>query len=290
MQVLYINLASAPARNAKFRRAFENCEFSDWHMRRIEAVPREDPRVSEVTGSIKPVEKACYLSHLLSLRQSLDVKGHVLIAEDDTVYATETEARLQVVIESIAPDQWDVIFTHVAILDAVEMPRILKARIALEMNNAVQLLSLKNLPLVYSGAMSYLVNERSKSRLLALMDKGDLHLAFDLVLRALVWTGTVNGFLTLPFLSTVSDEADYSLLDRSDTNLRDRLCNAFQQMMWAGPRDNQLIRSKFADIGPDRVDDDVATLARILELLMSMQKSDHLRIPPEQAQSVLEIK
>ena len=95
MDVFYINLAQQAERRAFVEDSFRAGNDRDWRLHRIEAITPRTPGVSGMAGTIRDVEKACFLSHIEAVRASRAHDGHALIAEDDIQFGQKSFATVE---------------------------------------------------------------------------------------------------------------------------------------------------------------------------------------------------
>src|SRR5262245_55728131 len=86
MECFFINLENQAERRDFLRDNFARHKAQGWFLNRIAAVGVDQLARSPVPGLIRETEKACFLSHKLALRESLEAPGHALILEDDALF------------------------------------------------------------------------------------------------------------------------------------------------------------------------------------------------------------
>jgi GR25 family glycosyltransferase involved in LPS biosynthesis len=84
---VFINLPAAEDRRRSIEASFDAAQTDGWSLHRFEALGPDD--VADVPGALSPAEKACFASHRTALGQHLDGDDHVLIVEDDAVFAPQ---------------------------------------------------------------------------------------------------------------------------------------------------------------------------------------------------------
>jgi hypothetical protein len=94
-----------------------------------------------------------------------------------------------------------------------------------------QVIDLKGLSLY--GATAYIVNSRSKEKMLGLIDGlSSYELPYDIQLRNWVDTGYLKAGVTFPFLTTLSSHSDHSTIQSENSQMADRVLNAYRRLIW----------------------------------------------------------
>ncbi len=230
MHCFYINLDSAAARRASIEASFGRIKASGWTLERFPALTAQHVEGLGVPGALRPAEKACLLSHRAALARSLDVDGHAFILEDDTVFSDKTAAVLELLLAQAAPS-WDIFFTDIAVGSIAGMIDLLLLKQRISRPGVMKVLNLRELP--FFGSSAYVVNQRSKRKLLAALDAiTSFDVAYDLVLRQLVNQGHLVAHLVFPFLTTVGDHADSSAIQLKTGQQADFISNLFRKLIW----------------------------------------------------------
>lgn len=165
--------------------------------------------------SYSPGKLGCWLSHLNALETSLDHNHHAHVLEDDFVFTKVFKSfheNFHSHIRSLG--EWDVIFCDLDIAgmhNVSTMAALIKRVSELEKSNRIALDPAK--PIYAAGNSSYIINKRSKEKVYSLMKAGfESGLPNDLLLRKLVRENKVKAFVTLPFVTTVSDDFNESTI------------------------------------------------------------------------------
>jgi GR25 family glycosyltransferase involved in LPS biosynthesis len=276
IDVFYINLANSAGRRKSVEQSFYACNFSeDWKLHRQEAFGATSPDVLAKAGSISAPLKGNWLSHVECAKQALAQGGnsHALIIEDDTVFANNIEYFLTTLVESLPSDVWDVIYIDAIISDAADMHWFFKLRNKFIRDNCLNIIPLKRNRRCFVGASAYLVNKLSLRKFVTMVDIHSMPFAYDLYLRNLVQLGMLKGFMTFPFLTTMSRFADETTVDyTSDRHLQEVFFwNAFRRLVWIGSGEPD---ERVAE-GEKITTNDVKRLQDIVSPLLSLQMGWH---------------
>lgn len=249
IDIHFINMDAAPERRFMVEQSFAASAFSSrWMLHRFAAVDAASSLVQQTPGKLSGPYKGNFLSHLNCVRQSLRSDKHLFMLEDDTQFCKHTGPLLERVIDSLPEDSWDVIHPEISLLSATDYPRFYKIRQALDHKDKVKLIDLEEFPHPYTGSGSYIVNRRSKIKLIQLIEysvnqaQGRLDTPYDLYLRAFLKSKCLNGLLTVPFLTAPSIHADMTQApwgseDPSQEHAKQlhlQLSNGFRRLVWIG--------------------------------------------------------
>ena len=87
MNIYYINLDSAHARRANIEQNLGAFAGRDFEIKRVQAYDTCFVEKNGIHGTIRPAEKACFLSHIKAIKMSCEDPGPSLIVEDDVISA-----------------------------------------------------------------------------------------------------------------------------------------------------------------------------------------------------------
>jgi GR25 family glycosyltransferase involved in LPS biosynthesis len=176
-------------------------------------------------------------------------KGHLHILEDDALLpkdaATSFEAMLRDA-DTNYPD-WDIILTEISLQIDVTLFQILaKNKQIYRETGQVGLFTLKPAP--FAGTSSLFINQRSIDKYLKLIaGKWTEGIPIDIYLRSLIRKGALNGYVTFPFLTSLSEHT-------TDSNIQGPL-NLSRQVM------NLYRRATFKDADLKSLGDELNQLA-----------------------------
>jgi GR25 family glycosyltransferase involved in LPS biosynthesis len=170
-----------------------------------------------------PSKLGCWLSHLDIMERSLDHDSHQHILEDDfefTAVFKNFHDNFDRHASTLA--EWDIVFCDVDLANmhnVSEMGKLIQRTSSLERSRKISFESAEKL--YAAGNSSYIINKDSKQKVYSLMKKGlESGLPNDLYLRKLIRQGDVKACVTLPFVTTVSEDFNDSTIlgDISQTN------------------------------------------------------------------------
>jgi len=267
MKYLYINLDAAADRRAFVEGNFAACSHRAPAIERVSAIDIATVEANDVPGSNSSGEKACYLSHLKALRQSLEHDEDVLIAEDDVLFSPASTPAIEGVPPAFEGQDWDVVFTDIC----VPRPRAMVHLFGL-VKQARQKGELYYLPLkgdfFFAGATSYIVNRHSKRKLLDLMEQQPLDRPYDLGVRDQIATGKLTAYVILPFATSLSKHGDSSQIQADSFAPTEFAWNSFRRLMWQG-RDLSALLADARKIDADFHDDESEVFSTILKAVLS---------------------
>jgi len=202
--------------------------------------------------------------------------GVVLIAEDDMRFGQRSFAAIDNALAKIPPENWDIIFTDISVTnihvmtDLLLMRRQAMPRGEGESRNPMQaapfgLVNLARMP--FAASVGYVVNANSKSKLLGLIGgSGPLEFPYDIFLQRAVQAGQLRGFVTFPFATTLSRDAENSQIH--NPRLDEAATTAFRRLMWL-ERDIGEADATIAAVTAGASDPETATFLKILSVFLS---------------------
>lgn len=230
----YINLDSAELRRKNLEASWAKHGSPLWDFSRFRALDVEYVKQREIPGSLKPVEKACFLSHKQVIKEHLELGSNqaLLVLEDDALLGKSSCAMIDQFLTHRAPFEWDLIYTDVGINLIESMLLFAKLRHKLTQEKQVSCL---DLPKAYFFASTaYVLNPKSIKKIYDLIDQeGSLDYAYDNVLMKLIQAGKIKAFTFFPFLTSVNELADSSQIQIKDQkSLVDSVLHLFRRIMW----------------------------------------------------------
>lgn len=267
MDVYYINLDAAADRRRSIELGFAEYRGTAGCLTRVPAVDVERVRADAVPGKIRDGEKGCLLSHRQAIELACADGRNALVVEDDAQFGPNTFMLLDKLEQML--NDYDIVFTDIGVGTVSDMVQLYLRRRELLAQGAFELRDLKGL--FFFGTTAYVVNARSRDRLLALIDGlPALDLPYDLQLRHWIDSGALKAGLAFPFLTTVSGHADESDIQLSDLQITDAVCNAFRRLVWADfgrvPGNPIALLDR---LGDDYFDVQTLYLARIMSVMLS---------------------
>jgi hypothetical protein len=132
----------------------------------------------------------------------------------------------------------------------------------------------------WGGAAAYLVNRHAKDKIADLLDMDPIQNAYDMVLRHFATNLNLQAHILFPFLTTISAEADKSLVRRDGSNPMEMiLYHYFRKLVWIGaentPEALDRMAAEIKELSAvwlsDRMSGEAVALSAILAPLLSAQ-------------------
>ena len=231
VKCFFINLDRATSRRETIQRTFSSLKPRDLRLERFAAIDVAHVREKNVQGKLTEVEKACFLSHSTIVKANTKQNENVWILEDDQTFSAKTFGLVSNFFETKSQDlEWDLMYTDVGISSIGVMADLFRYRRDLMRKNSIECLNLQKMP--FFGATSYIINRKSIAKIASFMEETTLDIPYDLLLRKLIYEGKLNGFVTFPFLTTDSDEAANSSIQKSEFAQTDLIWSLFRRLTW----------------------------------------------------------
>lgn len=265
MQCIYINLDAATARREQIERSFAERAAPGWTLRRQRAVPAAE--AADLPGRLRAAEKACLTSHRLAVAQAAAHDGPTLILEDDALIGRRM---CQLVDQFLAqpnrPD-WDLLFTDICVPRISLMFDLVRRRRAFDASRQMTLIDLSGK--VFAGTTAYIVTPRSAVAILERSDGAKSYdTPYDLIVREMVRTDELRGYVFFPFLSTLTQAADESSVQPPMAGSPDPAWNLFRRMVWI-ERDLDASRPALAELDREFGADDLRPFGALFASLAS---------------------
>ncbi|MFV3127976.1 glycosyltransferase family 25 protein [Niveispirillum sp. KHB5.9] len=273
IDLIYINLDRAVERREALERNFREANFSSaWKLHRFPAVLWSSDAVTNMAGPASPTLKGNWLSHIGCMRRAIESgwKSHLLIAEDDAEFSPKAEAMVNLAINDMEPDSWDILFLDLLIPRAIDMPSIFSLRQHCALKNETMMLNLEALRHRYGfiGAGAYVVNNASLHKMFTTFNSNSIPAAYDVALRHFIYNGDVKAFAIFPFPATVNVHGDNPDVSHPDNWVYEcSLMHEFRRLIWIDS-DLDLRRPELAR---DEIAPDVERFQSIFARLLSRQ-------------------
>ena len=266
MDCLYINLDKQEKRRTSIEANFAQHKAQGWELERISAFDADYVAAHGISGKAMPTEKACYLSQLAAIRASMKQDEPVLILEDDAMFGPHSCPLIDNVLKTVPSDEWDVLFCDIGPGSAQYMFELLSLRKHLARNQECKILSLEG---IYFGcATSYIINPKSREKVLALLEKDTIDIPYDLALRNPIYSGELKGFVIFPFATTISENALYSQIQAKETAYIDFILSFFRMATWVD-RDLEECKQNLKLRQPTEEDVEADIYGKIIGTLLS---------------------
>jgi GR25 family glycosyltransferase involved in LPS biosynthesis len=231
MNCFYINLQSATDRHAAITANFKTYAPPTWRLNKVDAIDVTHILKHGIKGTLRDSEKACFLSHRKALELSLGKKGHVFILEDDTIFGPSSCEQITEALKFKKDADWDILYTDIGTGDTGLMAQLLKLRQALVAVKGFQVLNLQKFK--YFGTTAYIINGRSKQKILNLLAKqSELNIPVDDLLCQLCNEGRIKASVLFPFLTTSSELGNNSSTQLDQMQRVNQYQAFFRQMTW----------------------------------------------------------
>ncbi len=239
MKAYYINLESAVARRIGLEDVFTKFAPSGWALIRVPAIPKAEIRDRKVPGSITDSEKSCLLSHKRAIEASLNDNGHTLFLEDDASIGPRGFDALEK-LRVLDQTGIDMVFTSCLIANTeLLLKQYLLYRTAIK-HGKTELFDMKQLH--FAGADGYILNEKSKLKLIELLQATtSFDLPYDILLKEWIQKGLLKAVVVFPFLTSLSADSDQSQLSNENADW-----NAFRRLLCI---DSRFFREKLGEGG-----------------------------------------
>ena len=253
MRSIYINLDRDTSRRADIEQSFTLAHAANWTLERFPAVDIKYVTDHAIPGRIAPAEKGCFLSHKHIMMQNRHQTQSFFITEDDAVFSPETHRIIEDLLQKIdGAAEWDLLFTDIGLPNIGVMVEVLKMTQDAFKKRTIDLINLEQLSSFF-GSTAYVINHTSIPKILALMGDDPLNLPYDLFLRSMIHKGKINAYVTVPFITTVSDGGLSSSIQGSEHAKTDLVWNLFRKMVWLGGGDfdpTEVLNNLLGDLDP----------------------------------------
>lgn len=264
MDCIYINLPAQEQRRLDLVRNFESCANDGWRLVRLEAT---DAASVTAAGTLSPREKACVLSHRRAIDLSRQSAGPALIVEDDALFSPTSFKDIEAGVAGLQGVAWDILYPEVGVAYLPAMVQLYLQWREISAAGRRQLLDLKGTP--FFSATAYVVNPGSRDKLGRLVDQAvPSHIPYDLLLNKLVQDGQLRGFVTIPFLTSISHHADASQIQPAHARSASAALNGFRKLLWAG-RSLDEVAAALAKAPPVHEDGEAAAFVQICRIVLS---------------------
>ncbi|MBU3651210.1 MAG: hypothetical protein FGM28_13040 [Limnohabitans sp.] len=248
LQIHYINLHDQEARRSALRANLAQTMPAEVAIHRVEAATPKDVMTIGLGGTIRDVEKACYLSHLRALQQACTHAAHAYILEDDAHLGVQSFARIGTAIAQLAQrgEAWDLLYTQFMPVKPEHMVELLRIRNECLHKNAQ--LQADTRRMLLAGSCAYVVNASSKVHLRALLQRPSaLHQPVDRYYWQLARDGKLQTRVAFPLPSSVAPEAVTSQIQEANKAQASLLWNVFMRLC-AAERDLDSIEASLAPL------------------------------------------
>lgn len=212
-QGVYINLDRSADRRAEMEAELARVGLTQRYKRH----PAADGNEAKVNSPLKNAgEIGCFLSHAAALKANAGTDRHLHILEDDVVFATSTARTLDGLIADGALENFDILYTDIAMPLANDSYRDFKnlfdravTRDAAGKIARVAFQTLDVQSVSFHSASSYVVNKKSFAKIAALYDAeiaAGIRAPVDDFLHLQAKVGAIRSGCVFPFITSVRVE------------------------------------------------------------------------------------
>ena len=202
---VYINLERNPERKERLVAHLEEMGVADAYARHAAVDGRSV--ATTYSSTLSPGQLGCWLSHLGVLQAHKQDAVDLHVIEDDVKLSKDFISSVRAISANLDERHvtWDIVFTDVIVIDDVKTHAFFSTRLKnFERNKSLSLVPLKDLQ--FAGTSSMLINRRSIQKCANFLSEGwKANVPIDIYIRDLVHQRKLNAFVTIPFLSSVSD-------------------------------------------------------------------------------------
>ncbi len=127
---------------------------------------------------------------------------------------------------------------------------------------------------IFAGTTAYIINPKSIKKILNLIDVKSIDIPIDLLLRKLIADKKLKGFVTFPFITTISQDSCFSQTQPNNNFKTDYIWNLFRQMIWL-ERNVDNIKSKIKMIDDEMIDENSKIYSTIISACISEKFTPH---------------
>jgi GR25 family glycosyltransferase involved in LPS biosynthesis len=208
MKSYFINLDSETERRALLQASFKACAPQGFELERIAAVGAVDIQRNSVPGKLRDTAKACILSHQKAIEASLSDPTNSLILEDDATLGAIGFEVLNGLLQGDHGDV-DIIVTSSLVTNTDFLLNQYMLYRKTMHNKQIHLLNMQGMQ--SAGSDSYIICQRSKSKLLNLLQQIESYdVEYDMLLKQWIHEGRIKAVLAFPFLTCLSSFSDSS--------------------------------------------------------------------------------
>ena len=222
----FINLARSRRRRTALVRHLEDIGVAG----RYERVDAVDGRATaaDFLSKLDPGSLGVWLTHEALLRACRSADRHLHVIEDDTIFARSAGRTFDVVLRQ-ADDQvnWDLLFTEILVPFSVPVFHQLAEKIDVHATSKrYALLDLAGIG--FAGATSFFINQTAIGKYAALIaGKWSLGAPIDLFIRQLVHDGVLRAYVTVPFITSISNSVASTVRGRLTRS--QQVCNVLRR-------------------------------------------------------------
>jgi GR25 family glycosyltransferase involved in LPS biosynthesis len=156
---------------------------------------------------------------------------HLLVLEDDVAFGRTTCEVVDGFLQQNAEADWDLLFLDNCPTRIEHLLSLYFSRETLIRQRTVIPLDLEKIPFI--GSNAYIVNAKAFEKVLACMDTAiPIHIEYDLFLSTCIGQGLLKAAVLFPFVTTLSQHAHASQIQRRSVDTANLARNVFRSMVW----------------------------------------------------------
>jgi GR25 family glycosyltransferase involved in LPS biosynthesis len=230
MNCYFINLSTEIEKRRLIEANFKGHVGSNINLNRFEALDINFVTSNELKGTLTSAEKACFSSHRALINKNIGTDKNLFIMEDDIIFSNKTIPLLNKIIASDNFD-WDIIYTDICVPEISLMRDLFLLKEDCRKNDQLQVIDLRNKN--YASAAAYVVNKNSISKIAEYLNSIiEIDAPIDIVLRNLVHTNALKGFVAFPFLTSLSSLSESSTVQPKLHAYTETIWHAFRKLIW----------------------------------------------------------
>lgn len=265
MKCFYINLNKETNRRSEIEKNFLDNKSHEWSLTRFSAIDTDFVKKNKIQGKLKDSEKACFLSHKFVVKENIKSQSPIFILEDDTIFGKNTCKILDNFFKKSNNFDWDILFTDIIVPQPTQMIELAIMRNELSKKKTIEFINLTKFN--FAGTMGYIINSKSIEKFFNLLEiNGLLNIPYDLFLRKLIFENKLKGFVTFPFITSMSKEGYLSQIQEKSS--ADLVWHAFRQMIWL-ERDIKNVEPILKKIEDEICDENSKQLSTIISACIS---------------------
>jgi GR25 family glycosyltransferase involved in LPS biosynthesis len=270
LDIYYINLEHRNDRRLRLLENLKNFKKSDWPVYRVDAIYGDSINTEGSSGAVSQNEKACFFSHYEALKASGKSRHHSLVLEDDVSFSQSTVG----ILESAAgllDESIDILFAEIGVVDAQSMLNLFLTRERLFKLKEFRLLELSDIN--FFGATAYIINVKSKGKLLKLLDEiKEVRLPIDEQFKEWIKEKKIAAKVILPFPITLAENAinsDIRVIIKPDI-----VNHSFRRMLGFDEDSMELDDSEINKFHREILDQKILRLSKIMSIQLFHAMND----------------
>ena len=183
----------------------------------MRGIPLSMAIASNIKSDLFPGELGCLQSAINIIKSNKDTKEHIHILDDDTIIFHKHHQLLEEILsieDAKESPSWDILFTGLTVpLINEQLQFLINNYEKFEKNRQIRVFDMSNF--IFVGTFSYIINKRSISKVIAILDQQDYTKPFDFLLREEICIKhSLRAICMFPFTATHSTAFYTTMGDR----------------------------------------------------------------------------